>query len=183
MITHPLSITNINLNTMDIMMIYDNLIMITGFDGTSQRCIFYDFDFNEVSFSDKEICGYSNFRATLIDSSTYLALVYMKEGSTTEMEFVQHQILQCKDVTFNYTLRGEYEIRIEDLIIQNGLEYLNEKTGLYFDKRNDSISDDIGQLKEIERNGNENLDIIYYNKNHFYQKLNPYCHEDRISLH
>ena len=166
------SITNINLNTMDIMMIYDNLIMITGFDGTSQRCIFYDFDFNEVSFSDKEICGYSNFRATLIDSSTYLALVYMKEGSTTEMEFVQHQILQCKDVTFNYTLRGEYEIRIEDLIIQNGLEYLNEKTGLYFDKRNDSISDDIGQLKEIERNGNENLDIIYYNKNHFYQKFN-----------
>ena len=48
--------------TMNIKKVYDNILLITGSDGSKTYCYFYEYVFNKIAgIDDKNICGYQEF--------------------------------------------------------------------------------------------------------------------------
>ena len=162
-------ITNKDVNAVEIMMIEDELLVVTAYDGMQVRCLFYDFNFKKISFDGKEICGFSEFRASLTDHSKYINFVYTMNDDNSFVYFIQHQVLSCVNKTFTSRTDTSIEFDVLSLIRQEEVEFLNEDTGIYFSKKDDSEA--IGKLVEIDRSGEVNENLIYLNREYFYNRF------------
>ena len=159
-----------DLYTMDIYKIFQDLYLISSYDGSKTVCKVYNDILNLISFNDdnKNICGYQNVRITKTLSDNIYHCLYTKE-ETGYLYYYRHDTIKCTNQEFTLSSDSPLILSLSDLMIPEQLDFISPNSGIYL-IRTDNHSK-IGDLYEIDENDTIISEIIVENYNHLYQRM------------
>ena len=159
-----------DLYTMDIYKIFQDLYLISSYDGSKTVCKVYNDILNLISFNDdnKNICGYQNVRITKALSDNIYHCLYTKE-ETGYLYYYRHDTIKCTNQEFTLSSDSPLILSLSDLMIPEQLDFISSNSGIYL-IRTDNHSK-IGDLYEIDENDTIISEIIVENYNHLYQRM------------
>ena len=160
-----------DLYTMDIYKIFNDLYLISSYDGSKTVCKIYNDMLNLISFNEdnKNICGYQNTRITKTLSDNIYHCLYTKEETLGYLYYHRHDTIICTNQEFTLSSDSPLIISLSDLMIPEQIDFLSSNSGFYL-IRTDNHSK-VGNLYEIDENGTIISDIIVENYNHLYQRM------------
>lgn len=152
---------------MNLMKIFDNYILITGFDGSYTQCTFYNYDLDKLSLDNKDICAYKEMRVSMIDN--FLYFLYTKDDPAY-VYYLEYEIIKCLERTYDLATNDPIIIDILDLIEPGVLSNpTREDIGIVL-AQSDTNSI-LGIMHEVDDNGNVLSLVILNNYNKFYQRI------------
>ena len=153
--------------TMNIKKVYDNILLITGSDGSKTYCYFYDYDFNKIGgIDDKNICGYQEFRVSIIDNAFHF--VYIKD-TNNYFYYSTSEIFTCVEQTLEFRTNDPFIITLGDLMLPYPMEYMNSNTGILLLQSDSNPL--YGTFIEIDNDNNTISNVIFNNTSSFYKRI------------
>ena len=119
----------IDIYTMNMKVIFNNYMFITGYNGEQTICRLYDLFFNKVSLNDKDFCGYNEFRVFYNNKRDTMHYTYIM-NSTSSIYYYEHKVNACNKKEIHTYTNEPLIITIKDLVdIEEDDDILFEKYG------------------------------------------------------
>ena len=159
--------------SLDIMLFTSYFAMIVIGDGTTTYCRFYETtsadSITYIGSPPYEVCGYTDFRASVSDLGKYLNLLYTMNNDHSKIYYIKHQMINCQNMRYTSSTTETLDFFVTDLIVDS-LDYeIEEDTGIFYNPADKATS--LGYFSEIDIDANEIQNATSGNDSKFYHRL------------
>ena len=161
------NIPSVDVNAFNILLLDNKYIVISGSNGQEVHCGFYDENLVQIHKNNYNICGYNEFRMTLINENT---LNFVYSFHQTYFYYIEQEIINCNNKWYSFSRDdGDDFITIAELM-NPIVKYLSQESGIELNYHNEN-TELHGFFNETNEKGIVVSKVIFNDVEHFYQNI------------